>query len=316
MGEHIALLLMAYGSPDRLEEVDAYLADIRGGRPTPAALVEELRERYRRVGVPTPLRRVTEELAQRLEATLGRSGAEPLSVHVGMKHWTPRIGAAVQDIVTAGATRLIAIVVAPHYSRISIGGYRAQVERALSHAPRQLPLDFVEDWHDLPGYLDALAQNVRVAMAQFPNPADPVVVFTAHSLPARILEEGDPYRDRLLASSSAVAERAGVRRWEFSFQSQSQTGEPWLGPDLVETIDNLHHRGVRQVLVAPVGFVADHLEIAFDIDIEAREHAGGLGMDLRRTAMLNADPRLVAALAALVTQRLQGATSVRRAGPA
>ncbi len=311
---HIAVLLMAYGSPDQLDDVEAYLADIRGGRPTPRELVAELREKYRRVGVPTPLLQVTSEAARRLDVVLNQAGGDAFSVFVGMKHWAPRIRSAVDDLVAAGATRLVAVVLAPHYSRISIGGYRAQVERALSQAARPVPLDFVESWHDLSEYLDALAAKVRAGMSEFPTHADPVVVFTAHSLPARILAESDPYRDQLLFSSREIARRADVRRWEFSFQSQSQTGEPWLGPDLLQTLDRLRQEGVRQVLVVPVGFIADHLEISFDIDIEAKEHAQRLGIQLRRTQMLNADPRLVAALAGLVRGRL-GVTSTRRAEP-
>ena len=308
---HIAVLLLAYGSPNRLDEVEAYFTDIRGGRrPSPEAIAE-LTDRYRQVGVPTPLLAVSSKLSRSLESRLNAdaAGGERFRVHLGMKHWAPRIGAAVADIIDSGADQLVAIVLAPHYSRISSGGYRRQVEAALTAAPG-LPLDFVESWHDLPGYIEAVADNVRLVRAEFRNPDHVVVVFTAHSLPARILDEGDPYQDQLLRTSQLVAQRAGIETWRFSYQSQSQTGEPWLGPDLLDTIDELAAEGRRRILVASIGFIADHLEILYDIDIEAAARATELGVELRRTPMLNADPRLVEALSTLVRQRVAKAPSL------
>jgi len=305
---------MAYGSPNHLDEVEAYLADIRQGRSSPPAAVEELKDHYRRVGVPTPLLGVTRELALKLERALNESAGESasFSVHVGMKHWIPRIASAVLEIERSGADRLVGIVLAPHYARISIGGYRRQIEQALGRAAHPVPLDFVESWHDLPDYLQTVAENVREQLGSFSHPRRVVVIFTAHSLPARILAEGDPYKDQLLFSAEQIARRAEADRWEFSFQSQSQTGEPWLGPDLLETLERLARSGERQVLVAPIGFVADHLEILFDLDVEARESAAELGLELRRTRMLNADPRFVAALAGLVGRRVAYLSPSRR----
>jgi protoporphyrin/coproporphyrin ferrochelatase len=226
-------------------------------------------------------------------------------VHLGMKHWTPRIATAIDEIVDSGADGVIAIVLAPHFSTISTGAYRRQIEAALAARDGSSPvtLDFVESWHELDGYIQAVAENVRMVRAEFRSPEEVVAVFTAHSLPARILNEGDPYQDQLLRTSELVAERAGIELWRFSYQSQSHSGEPWLGPDLVETVEELAAQGHRAVLVAPVGFIADHLEIFYDIDIEARERADALGIELRRMPMLNADPRLAQALHALVAQR-------------
>jgi len=305
---HTAVLLMAYGSPNRLEDVAAYFTDIRGGRtPSPEA-VEELTARYRRVGVPTPLLAVSMELGRELERLLNIDPPDDrmYTVHVGMKHWTPRIATAIDEIVDSGADHVIAIVLAPHFSTISTGGYRRQVDQALAAARDGAPspsLDFVASWHELDGYLEALADNVRMVRAEFANPSEVVAIFTAHSLPARILDEGDPYQDQLLRTSELVAGRAGIEPWRFSYQSQSHTGEPWLGPDLVETVEELAAHGHRSILVASVGFVADHLEIFYDIDIEAKERADALGIELRRTPMLNADPRLAHALHALIAQR-------------
>ncbi len=317
---HTAVLLMAYGSPNRLEEVEAYFTDIRGGRKPSLEAIEELTGRYRRVGVPTPLLAVSMDLGRQLERQLNLDPPDEMiyTVHLGMKHWTPRIATAIDEIVDSGADRLIAIVLAPHYSKISTGGYRRQVEQALAArsarrgAAPSLSLDFVESWHELDGYVQAVAENVRMVRAGFPNPEEVVAVFTAHSLPARILNEGDPYQEQLLRTSELVAERAGIEQWRFSYQSQSQTGEPWLGPDLVETVEELAAHGHRAILVSSVGFIADHLEIFYDIDIEAKERADALGIELKRTPMLNADPRLTQALHALVAERVTAASTLAR----
>jgi ferrochelatase len=301
---HTAVLLMAYGSPNRLEDVEPYFTDIRGGRTPSREAVEELTSRYRRVGVPTPLLAVSMELGRELERLLNLNPPddEIYTVHLGMKHWTPRIAAAVEEVAESGADRMIAIVLAPHYSKISTEGYRGRVEAALASAP--VSLDFVESWYELDGYLDAVAEDVQKVRAEFAHPEDVVAVFTAHSLPARILNEGDPYQDQLLRTSELVARRAGIAQWRFSYQSKSHTGEPWLGPDLVDTVEELAAQGHRAILVASVGFIADHLEIFYDIDIEAKEKADALGIELRRTPMLNADPRLARALHALVAQHV------------
>jgi protoporphyrin/coproporphyrin ferrochelatase len=307
---HTAVLLMAYGSPNRLDEVEAYFTDIRGGRTPSREAIEELTERYRQVGVPTPLLATSMELSRELEKLLNADSPDGgiYTVHLGMKHWTPRIATALHEAVEAGADRIIAIVLAPHFSRLSTDGYRRQVEAALdAHQPngsRPVTLDFVDSWYELDGYIQAVADNVRASRGQFSRPDDVIAVFTAHSLPARILDEGDPYQDQLLRTSELVARRAGVEQWRFSYQSQSHTGEPWLGPDLPDTVEKLAREGHRSILVASVGFIADHLEIFYDIDIEAKAKADELGVELRRTPMLNADPRLARALFALVSERV------------
>jgi protoporphyrin/coproporphyrin ferrochelatase len=278
-----AVILMAYGSPDRAEDVPAYLEDIRRGRPVRPEAVAGLQERYRRIGGRSPLNEITERQRGALEREL------ELPVFVGMKHWRPRIAAAVERAVTGGAERIVGLVLAPHYSRISIGGYRERLEAAV---PEGIDLVFIESWHDQESYLDLLGDRVRGARAH--------VIFTAHSLPARILTDGDPYRDQLLETSRLVADRAGVERWSFAFQSESKTGEPWLGPDILEELERLDGEGVREVLVAPIGFVSDHLEILWDLDVEARGKAAELGIGLERIASLNDDPRFIAALGELV----------------
>jgi ferrochelatase len=278
---------MAYGSPSLPEDVRPYLEDIRGGRQVSDEAVEELAERYRRIGGRSPLDDVTEAQRASLERALD------VPVFVGMKHWQPRIAEAVDAALATGATRIVGLVLAPHYSRLSIGEYRERLDAA---AAGRAEIVLVESWHDHPGFLDVVSERVRGT--------DAWVVFTAHSLPQRILDDGDPYRDQLLETSRLVAERAGLERWSFAFQSASPTGEPWLGPDILEELDRLHEAGERKVLVAPVGFVSDHLEILWDLDIEARERAAELGLELERIESLNDDPAFVRALAELVEERL------------
>jgi protoporphyrin/coproporphyrin ferrochelatase len=278
---------MAYGSPERIEDIRPYLEDIREGRAVSDEAVAELTERYRRIGGRSPLDRITERQRAALERELG------MPVHVGMKHWRPRIAHAVEAALAAGPERVVGIVLAPHYSRLSIAGYRERLEEALDG---RAELRFVETWHDHPPYVAVLADRVRGTDAH--------VVFTAHSLPERILATGDPYKDQLLETSRLVADRAGLESWSFAFQSASPTGEPWLGPDILDELDDLGARGVPKVLVCPVGFVSDHLEILWDLDIEARDRAAELGLEFDRIESLNDDPAFIRALAELVRSTL------------
>jgi protoporphyrin/coproporphyrin ferrochelatase len=280
-----AVILMAYGSPERLADVPAYYADIRGGRPIAPAHLEDLVARYRALGIEdaNPLNAITEATRAALEDELS------LPVYTGMKHWTPHIAEAAEAALTGGARRLVGLVLAPHYSRLSIAGYRQQLEDAVAGRAEVV---FVDSWHDDSGFVAILADRVR--------DTDAHVVFTAHSLPARILDEGDPYRDQLLETSRLVADSAGVEDWTFSFQSESPTGEPWLGPDILDHLNDLSARGVESVLVCPVGFVSDHLEIRWDIDTEAQERARELGLRLDRIEMPNDEPRFIDVLGGIV----------------
>ena len=283
-----AVVLMAYGSPERLADVPAYYADIRGGRPIKPELLEDLEERYRRLGIEeeSPLNAITEQTRAALEREL-----EDVPVFTGMKHWTPRIADAAEHALAAGAGTVVGLVLAPHYSELSIAGYREQLESAVAG---RAELVFVDSWHDEPGFVDVLADRVRGTDAH--------VVFTAHSLPQRA---APLYKEQLLETSRLVAERAGLgRRWSFSFQSESPTGEPWLGPDILDHLEELRAEGVEKVLVCPVGFVADHLEIRWDLDHEAAEKAQQLGLGFARIEMPNADPRFVETLARLVRRSL------------
>lgn len=286
-----AVILMAYGSPDRLADVPAYYADIRGGRPIAPDKLEDLIARYRRLGIErdNPLNAMTEQTRAALERGLG------LPVFTGMRHWQPRIAEAVERAVAARVDTIVGLVLAPHYSRLSIGVYRSLLEDAVADRAALL---FIDSWHDEPGFIDLLADRVRDATAH--------VVFTAHSLPARILSEDDPYQGQLFETARLVADQAGVADWSFSYQSASPTGEPWLGPDILDHLGDLYARGVRDVRICPVGFVADHLEIRWDLDIAAAERARELGMSLTRIEMPNADPAFVRMLAGLIRRRMPG----------
>jgi ferrochelatase len=276
---------MAYGSPERVADVPAYYSDIRGGRPIRQELLDDLVARYRSLGIEdsNPLNAITEATRAALQAELG------LPVYTGMKHWTPRIADAADAALAAGAERLVGLVLAPHYSSLSIAGYRKLLKDAVGD---RADIVFVDSWHDDQGFISFLADRIRDTEAH--------VVFTAHSLPARILDEGDPYKDQLLETARLVADTAGVEDWSFSFQSESPTGEPWLGPDILDHLEALSARGIEGVLICPVGFVSDHLEIRWDLDTEAQQKARELGLQLERIEMPNDDPRFVRALADIV----------------
>jgi protoporphyrin/coproporphyrin ferrochelatase len=284
----VAVVLMAYGSPDRLDDVPAYYADIRGGRPIAPEHLDDLVARYRALGIEdsNPLNEITEATRAALEAELG------IPVFTGMRHWTPRIVEAAERAIDGGARTIVGLVLAPHYSSLSIEKYREQLAAAVGE---RAELRFVERWGSEDAFVDLIANRVRDSLN-----AKTHVVFTAHSLPARILEHGDPYQRELLESCRLVADRAAIRAWSFAYQSESPTGEPWLAPDILDHLDELAADGVEDVLVCPVGFVADHLEIRWDIDTEAVERARELGMRLRRIEMPNADPAFVAVLAGIV----------------
>jgi ferrochelatase len=275
---------MAYGSPERPEDIRPYLEDIREGRPVSDEAVAELTERYRRIGGRSPLDELTERQRAALERELG------VPVFVGMKHWHPRIADAVEQALAGGADMIVGLVLAPHYSRLSVEGYRERLEQALA---ARAELRFIERWGTHEPYLDVLADRVRGQEGH--------VVFTAHSLPERILTEGDPYQAELLETAGLIAERAALGSWSFAYQSASPTGEPWLGPDILDELDSLRARGVESVLVCPIGFVSDHLEILWDIDVEARERAAELGLELDRIESLNDDPAFIQGLAELVS---------------
>lgn len=295
------VLLMAYGSPRILDEVEGYYTDIRGGRAPSAEALADLTARYERVGVPSPLEEITRRQAAALERALAGRGPDgsDIACYVGMKHWNPFIREAAAQIAADGVEKLVGLALAPHYSKMSIGGYESRLLAAKDELGAGFEVAMIDSWYDEPGFIDLVASNIREAVAGWPGFR---IFFTAHSLPERAMAGGDPYRDQLLASSKLAAGAAGVSDWEFAFQSASATGEPWLGPDIGDRLRAFAGEGGRRALVAPIGFVADHLEILFDVDVECAEEATRLGLELRRIASPNDDPRLIDTLADVVAR--------------
>jgi ferrochelatase len=264
--------------------------------------VEHLRHRYELVGGRTPLLAITADTARGLQGALDARAPGEYRTYVAMKHWHPFIADVVPRIAADGVRRLIVLVLAPHYSRMSVGGYRRYLDEAIATLDAPLDVAFVESWHLQPEFVELVSARVREGLAEFPehHRAETCVLFSAHSLPVRIRSWDDPYEAQLDASCAAVAAHAGLREWRFAWQSAGNTGEPWLGPDIVEYLEQLHAEGVRNVLSVPIGFVCEHLEVLYDIDHEAARRAAALGMTLRRTRMPNATPELIAVLDALV----------------
>ncbi len=295
----IGLLVMAYGGPNNIDEVEPYLLDVRGHRPTAPEVVHEVCERYREIGGRSPIREKTQAQADALESALNASG-QNFKAFVGMRHWHPYIKDALDNIRNYGIERAVGLVMAPHYSRMSIGVYYKKIEEA------NLPISFsrVEDWHLQPGYLDALAERVRAALQRFPADvrAEVPIIFTAHSLPQSILEWNDPYPVQLRETVSAVMERLRSHPHEFAFQSAAISTEPWLGPDAGEIIKRFASEGRENILLCPIGFVCEHVEILYDVDIVYQKLAKTLGIHFERIEMLNTAPEMIDGLAQLVRE--------------
>ncbi|PYO82258.1 MAG: ferrochelatase [Gemmatimonadetes bacterium] len=291
-GDRVAVLLMAYGGPASLDEVEPYLLDVRGGRPVTPEFLAEITSRYARIGGRSPIRELTEAQA----AAVGRRLGAGFPVYVGMRHWHPYIRDAVDRIAADGHRRVVGIVLAPHYSAMSVGVYQ---KRLLEAARGRLETALVRSWADHPKFLSAVAERVTQALQRFPAPQAVQVLFTAHSLPERILAMADPYPEELKASAAAVAKLAGLSDWRVAYQSAGATPEPWLGPEAGALLTELAARGHRAFLIVPFGFVCDHVEILYDVDVTYRALAARLGVQLERTASLNDDPLLVEALSGL-----------------
>ncbi|TMI97609.1 MAG: ferrochelatase [Bacillati bacterium ANGP1] len=296
-----AVLLTAVGGPNSLDEVGPFLLDVRGGRPTSDALVDEFRERYRRIGGKSPLLDISRAQAKVLEDRLN-ADERAYRCHVGMRNWRPYIRDVVTQIVREGVERLVVLPLTPYYSRRSVGAYFSAVKDALRTLGRVPEVAYVESWNTEPALIEMFAEKVhasleRLAEREFP---DPVVVFTAHSLPKKLIDGGDPYERELSETMALVLQRLPPLRARMAWQSAGRTEEAWLGPPLDEVLEEIGDGGEKAVLVTPFGFVSDHLEILFDIDIEAREFAAERGVHLERTDSPNTDPRFIDAMAAAV----------------
>lgn len=300
----LGILMMAYGSPESLDDMEAYLNDIRGGRPMSPEFVEEFRGRYAQIGGKSPLNELTFAQAEATEAELQTRGIEA-KVYVGMRHWMPWIKEAVAQMHADGVTEAVALVMAPHYSKMSIGRYWQKVTDAQEEIGSAISFVFVDSWCRQEKLLAAQEAKTRDGLAKFGANDKVKVVFSAHSLPARLKQMGDPYDDELQENAQTLAERLGDIDWMFSYQSAAQTGEPWLGPQIEAVIPDLAQAGYQNMLSVPIGFVCDHVEVLYDIDIGCQEIAKEHQVRLERVEMMNSDPLFIGAVADAIVDKLE-----------
>jgi ferrochelatase len=304
MNKPIGVLIMAYGGPNSLEEIPGYLADIRSGRVTTPSVLEEITNNYRQIGGKSPL--LAHSTAQ-AEAVGRFLNSEKFKVYMGMRHWSPWIEETIRDMLNDGITKAVSMVLAPHYSQLSIAKYQAKIQAGLEMYRGHIEFAHIDSYHDVPGLIEPLADRVLEGLNRWPKAEqeDVHVVFSAHSLPVRIIKMGDPYDSQLQETARLVAEKARLRpqQWSWSYQSAGRSPEPWLGPQLEAYIPELAEKGIKNIVSVPVGFVSDHVEILFDIDIEAQTAARANGVRLERPPALNTDPVFMRQLADLIVDR-------------
>lgn len=297
-----AVLMLAYGTASSVERMRCYLSDIRGGRPMSDEFVDEFKRRYELIG-GSPLTSLTYNQAKKTGEALQNQGLD-WPVYLGMRHWSPWIKDAIGQMYLHGVEEAVGIVMAPHYSKMSIGKYWGKIEEAQEMHGSNIKFTFVNSWYQQPKFLQALEEHIRAGLEKFsPDVRDKVkIVFSAHSLPERLIKMGDPYDEQLKDNAKIVAERLGDVDWMFSYQSAAETGEPWLGPQIEDVVVDLANQGYKQMLVAPIGFVCDHVEILFDIDIEAKQIADEYGIQLERIESMNSTPLFIGAVANAITE--------------
>jgi ferrochelatase len=300
----IGVLIMAYGGPNSLDELPGYLADIRSGRPTTPGVLQEITHNYSRIGGKSPLLEFSQKQVAAVAAQLDPGN---FRVYLGMRHWSPWIEEMVGEMVADGITHAISLVLAPHFSKLSVAKYQGKIDDGLEMYHGQIDFQHVASYHDAPKFIQALANRVQMGLAEWPSDErDNVhVVFSAHSLPTRILKMGDPYDAQLKETAKLVAAKAGLKdsQWSWSYQSAGRSPEPWLGPQLEDHLPTLAGEGIKNVISIPIGFVSDHVEILFDIDIEAQAVANELGMRLVRPPALNDDPLYIETLVDIIHER-------------
>jgi ferrochelatase len=309
----IGVLVMAHGTPHSLDDLPAFYTEIRRGSPPPPELLADLERRYRALGGTSPLNERTAAQVEGIRRALDELAPGRFRVAGGAKFAAPRIADAVDTLGREGVSRLIGLVLAPHFSSASVGDYARRARAAADAlAPSEggpLDLEMIHHWHLAPGFVALVAARVRDAVGALPASArrQAEVVFTAHSIPARLVDDGDPYPVQVLESATAIAEAAGIDRWSVAWQSAGRTGDAWLGPDVRAVIASLPGAGASAVVVCPVGFVSDHLEVLYDVDIEAGAAARDAGIVFARTASLNDDPEFCRVLAGVVLDVVEAA---------
>ena len=289
-----AVLLLAHGTPDKVSEIPEYLRNVTGGRPIPESVIEEIAHRYSLIG-HSPLTEITLRQAAKLSEVLA------MPVYVGMRNWKPYIADTLKTIRAEGIANVVALCLAPQNSRTSVGLYR----NATFKEAAGMAIEFIDSWHDHPRLIEAFAERLQDALAKVGRGT--MVVFTAHSVPSRTIADGDPYEEQAKETAALVARDAGLpdSQWVFAFQSQGMSGGPWIGPTVEDTLRSLRAEGHSRVLIQPVGFVCDHVEVLYDIDIGFRDYGSQIGIETSRTESLNDSPLFISALADLVRKRLE-----------
>src|SRR5438552_4084257 len=313
--DHWGILLLAHGAPDSLADIPAFLLNVRAGRPLPREAVDEIIHRYQLIGGGSPLLKFTtrqaEALARVVNEVRQKQALPPIPVHFGMRNWKPFIAEAVSRLSREGVNRVLGLCLAPHNSRTSVGLYRQHLEDAVQKSASGMQVEFVPSWHDQPELIAAFREKILQALNRAEQSSgQPVpVILTAHSVPARTIADGDPYEDEVNETAKRVAEASGLRCWCVAFQSQGMTSEPWIGPTVESRIDELAAKGHRNVLIAPVGFVCDHVEILYDIDVVFREYGKERGIMVWRSESLNDSPLFISAVYSVVTAYIRPKTA-------
>jgi len=299
------VLLLAYGTPDGLDEVESYLKHILDGRQPKLEMVDDLKRRYSKIGGRSPLLEITKQQAVAVEEAL-KEGGYDVKVLFGMKHSLPSIPEGISDLKQISPEAVVALPLVPFYSKISVSQYEEAVVDAMNQDGVTFPLTYVKEWYDSQLLLEAWSERITTAMENFPagDKGKPIVLFTAHSLPKRILEWDDPYPKQLEDLCRRLSDHLGINDWKLSYQSASSTGEEWLEPDMSQALRLCQTEGHHNVLVVPIGFISDHLEILYDIDIACMQTATSMGLTLRRTESLNVSSLLINALAEIIRNNL------------
>lgn len=303
----IGVLIMAYGGPNSLAEIPGYLADIRQGRPTTPAVLEEITHNYEQIGGKSPLLEFTQA---QLAAVQSQLDPALYRCYLGMRHWSPWIEEVVGQMVEDGITHAVSLVLAPHYSKMSVAKYQDKIAEGLAMAHGTIVFNHIASYHDAPALIQAFAERVQMGLACWPEAEREQVhvIFSAHSLPERILKMGDPYDRQLRETARLVAAKAGLPedRWSWSYQSAGRSPEPWLGLQIQDHIPVLAEQGIKNIVSIPIGFVSDHVEILYDIDIQAQAVARSLGVRLERPPALNTDPLFIETLVAQIESAAAG----------
>lgn len=303
MSNPTGILIMAYGGPQSLQDIPGYLADIRRGRPTPQSVLEDITENYRAIGGKSPLLDISRQQMSAIAAHFDRGKYQ---FYLGMRHWHPWIEETVREMIQDGITDAVSLVLAPHYSKLSVAKYQANIQSGLDLHRGEITFNHVDAYYDIPELIQAFAGRVQQGMEHWPREKQEQVhvVFSAHSLPKRILDLGDPYDEQLRQTAQKIARKASLpaSRWSWSYQSAGRSDEPWLGPQLEEHLPRLAGQGILDVVIVPIGFVSDHVELLYDIDIQAQKQARELGMTLVRPPALNTAPTFIAGLARVIRE--------------